>query len=72
MGHLSLERDRLVALAVIVLAGITSLVVLNVSFWEIMRQDATALTASTAVIGGAIGYAVRALTERWRTGSRGD
>jgi len=41
--------------------GMVLLTVLAISYWLIIKQDGTVLTATAGVIGGAIGYLVNHL-----------
>ena len=46
---------------IIIMLGMVLLTVLAISYWLIMKQDGTVLTAISGVIGGAIGYLVNRL-----------
>jgi len=41
--------------------GMVLLTILAISYWLIIKQDGTVLTATAGVIGGAIGYLVNHL-----------
>jgi lipoprotein signal peptidase len=45
----------------IIMLGMVLLTVLAISYWLIMKQDGTVLTAISGIIGGAIGYLVNHL-----------
>ena len=42
---------------------VTLLVVLDIAYWIILRQDATVLTTTSGVIGGAIGYLAKSYVD---------
>jgi len=46
---------------VIIILGMVLLTILAISYWLIIKQDGTVLTATAGVIGGAIGYLVNHL-----------
>ena len=46
---------------VIIILGMVLLTILAISYWLIIKQDGTVLTATAGVIGGAIGYLVNRL-----------
>ncbi|MEM4977129.1 MAG: hypothetical protein QXT64_07390 [Desulfurococcaceae archaeon] len=51
---------------IVILVSIASLVAMAISYWLIMKQDATVLTAISSAIGGIIGYYFKVLTESRR------
>ena len=46
----------------IIIYGMTLLTALAISYWLITRQDGTVLTTISGVIGGAVGYLVRSIS----------
>ena len=42
---------------------VTLLVVLDIAYWIILRQDGSVLTATSGVIGGAIGYLAKSYVD---------
>ena len=49
---------------IIIMLGMVLLTVLAISYWLIMKQDGTVLTAISGVIGGAIGYLVNRVGDK--------
>jgi len=47
----------------IIVYGMTLLTALAIAYWLITRQDGTVLTAISSVIGGAVGYLVKNMTD---------
>ena len=47
----------------IIIYGMTLLTALAIAYWLITRQDGTVLTAISSVIGGAVGYLVKNMTD---------
>ncbi|MEM4847171.1 MAG: hypothetical protein QW794_05380 [Thermosphaera sp.] len=47
----------------VIIVSVVSLVITAISYWIIMKQDATVLTAVSSAIGGIIGYYFKVLTE---------
>jgi len=47
----------------IIIYGMTLLTALAIAYWLITRQDGTVLTAVSSVIGGAVGYLVKNITD---------
>jgi len=42
---------------------VTLLVVLDIAYWIILKQDATVLTATSGIIGGAVGYLTKSFVD---------
>ena len=42
---------------------VTLLVILDIAYWVILKQDGSVLTATSGVIGGAIGYLTKSFVD---------
>jgi lipoprotein signal peptidase len=51
--------QRLIA----VMYMVTLLVVLDIAYWVVLKQDGSVLTATSGVIGGAIGYLTKSFVD---------
>ncbi|MEM4827769.1 MAG: hypothetical protein QXK07_07020 [Desulfurococcaceae archaeon] len=56
---------------IVILVSIVSLVASAISYWLIMRQDATILTTVSSALGGIIGYYFKVLTEKGKEKEEG-
>ncbi|MEM4004638.1 MAG: hypothetical protein QXM43_03260 [Desulfurococcaceae archaeon] len=58
------EYEKFKLATIVILVSIFSLVIIAISYWTIMKQDSTILTAVSASLGGIIGYYFKVLTKK--------
>jgi len=56
--------NEIALFAVIIVTTVLCLTVLAISYWYIMKQDATVLTTVSALIGTILGYYFKILKDR--------
>ncbi|MEM3988554.1 MAG: hypothetical protein QXZ22_08185 [Sulfolobales archaeon] len=56
--------NEIALFAVIIVTTVLCLTVLAISYWYIMKQDATVLTTVSALIGTVVGYYFKILKDR--------